>query len=81
MAWSICIGLAATIIEMSQVNDILIMIDRLSATEREELDNRLAERLELQWRLEAQRARKEASERGIDQGAIDRAIDDARYAR
>jgi len=66
---------------MSQVNDILKMIERLSDAEQEELESRLAERFEARWRIEAGRARSEATKRGIDQQTIDRAVEEHRYGR
>ena len=66
---------------MSQtdIQQILEMIDRLSESERELLEQRLAERAEAEWREEAEQARRQAKARGIDQTAIDEAIRKRRY--
>ena len=68
-------------IVMSQpaVDDILKMIDGLSASDREILDQHLSEREEAEWRREAEAARQQAKERGIDQAAIDEAVRNQRY--
>lgn len=66
---------------MSQtpVQDILKMIDALSASDREILHQHLFERAEAEWRSEAEAARQQARERGIDQAAIDEAVRKHRY--
>lgn len=58
---------------------ILDMIDQLSDGDRDWLKGRLGERAEEEWRGEAQKARREAKARGIDQDAIDEAIRRHRY--
>ena len=63
----------------STVQRILAEIDGLSELEREELDLRLDERAEARWGREAEGARQEAKERGIDQAAIDEAVRRHRY--
>ena len=65
---------------MSQatVQSILEMIDQLSDVDREQLEGRLEQRVEAEWRREAQKARREAMARGIDQEAVDDAIDRCR---
>ena len=63
----------------STVQQILAEIDSLSESEREQLDLRLEQRAETEWRRESQQARREAKERGIDQAAIDEAIRKHRY--
>jgi len=63
----------------SAVQDILKMIDGLSATDREVLDQHLSERAEAEWRREAETARQQAKERGIDSAAIDEAVRKHRY--
>jgi hypothetical protein len=63
----------------STVERILDLIEHLSETDREVLQRRLAERAEAQWRREAERPRKEAKARGIDQKAIDEAVRKLRY--
>lgn len=64
----------------SAVDDILKLIDNLSATEREALGRRLFERAEAEWRQEVEAARMEAKARGIDQAAIDEAVRKLRHA-
>ncbi len=61
------------------VQQILHMIDQLSQSDRETLEERLANRAETAWREEVEEARREAREKGIDQAAIDRAISKHRY--
>lgn len=63
----------------SAVDDILKMIDGLSQTDRAVLEQQLSERAEAEWRSEAEVARKQAKERGIDQAAIDEAVRKHRY--
>ena len=63
----------------STVQHILAEIDSLSESEREQLDLRLEQRAEAEWRRETQQTRREAKERGIDQAAIDEAIRKHRY--
>jgi hypothetical protein len=66
---------------MSQasVQHILEMIDQLSESDRETLQRQIAERAEAEWRQEAEDARREARRRGVDQKAIDDAVDARRY--
>ncbi|MFQ5732169.1 MAG: hypothetical protein ACE5KM_09460 [Planctomycetaceae bacterium] len=61
------------------VEQIIEMIDALPEEERESLEHRLAQRNELEWRKEADAARLQAKERGIDQAAIDTAVQRHRY--
>ena len=63
----------------STVQRILHEIDSLSESEREQLDLRLEQRAEAEWRQEAERARREAKARGIDQATIDETIRQHRY--
>jgi hypothetical protein len=63
------------------VEVILGMIDSLPDSERELLHQRLAERLESEWRKEAENARRQAQARGIDQPVIDDAVHNLRYGR
>jgi hypothetical protein len=63
------------------VQEILARIDQLSEKDRALLEQHLAEREEEEWKLAAEQARAEASQRGIDQAAIDRAIDQHRYGK
>ena len=62
------------------VHDILKrIIDELSEPDRLLVESRLADRAELEWVKEAEAARAIARERGIDQDAIDRAVEEVRY--
>ena len=61
------------------VRDILRRIDQLPEADRLLLEQRLAERSEAEWQREAVTAREVARQRGIDQPAIDRAVEKARY--
>ena len=65
----------------SDLHQILEMIDRLSDSERELLQQRLTERAEVEWRMEAEQARREAKARGVDQAAIDEAVRKRRYGQ
>jgi hypothetical protein len=61
---------------MSQaVREILERIDHLPEHERQELDELLARRAETEWKRAADEARRVARENGIDQAAIDDAVD------
>jgi hypothetical protein len=61
------------------VQEILDKIERLSEEERLYLTRRLTEASETEWKREADDARRIAHEKGIDQTAIDRAVEEARY--
>jgi hypothetical protein len=61
------------------VQDILREIEALSEDDQFALEQELARRLDVQWDREARQAREEARRRGIDQAAIDRAIEQRRY--
>ncbi len=63
----------------SPVHDILEMIDTLTDSDRELLQQELAQRAETEWRGAAEKARRQASARGIDQAAIDEAIRQVRH--
>jgi len=63
----------------SAVKDILKMIDGLSESDREVLDRQLSERVEAEWRCEAEAARRQAKARSVDQAAIDEAVSKHRY--
>ncbi len=63
------------------VLDILQQIERLSDEDRLSLTMRLVEREETEWQREADRARRVAREKGIDQAAIDQAVSDVRRAK
>jgi hypothetical protein len=60
------------------VDEIIRQIEQLPEEDRPLLDKRLAE-LAAEWRSEAERARQAAQARGVDQAAIDRAIEELRY--
>lgn len=61
---------------MSQgtIDDILDRIKQLSPEDRRRLHEILAQEEEREWRVEAEAARRSAREKGLDQGAIDRAV-------
>ena len=61
------------------VREILDRIEQLPAEDRVILEERLAELAEAEWKREAEQARQIARERGLDQAAIDQAIQDLRY--
>ncbi len=61
------------------VQDILRKIEQLPEDERLLLEERLAELAEAEWQREADLARQKAREQGIDQAAIDKAIEELRY--
>lgn len=61
----------------SNVRDILEQIGRLPEPDRLVLEQRLAELEEAEWLREAVQARRA----GIDQAAIDHAVEQARYGR
>lgn len=65
----------------STVESILHDIEALNEEDRLHLERELARRFEAQWTDEAAKARGEAARRGIDQAAIDAAIEQRRYAR
>ena len=61
------------------VQEILERIEQLPEEDRLILEERLAERAEVEWRREAESARRIAREQGVDQAAIDRAVQELRY--
>lgn len=61
------------------VLDILQRIQRLPEEDRMELSEHLAQIEEEEWKREAEEARRVARLRGIDQAAIDRAVEEVRY--
>jgi hypothetical protein len=61
------------------VQEILDKIERLSDDDRLDLTRRLTERSDAEWKREADGARRIAREKGIGQGAIDRAVEEVRY--
>jgi len=65
----------------TDVYETLDRIRQLPAEDRLLLNDLLAEQEELEWRKEAAAARRMAREKGIDQAAIDRAVQAVRYDR
>ena len=65
----------------SNVRDVLDRIEKLSEADRVLLDEQLEARAEAEWQREAAAAEDVARERGIDQAAIDRAVEEVRYPR
>ena len=65
----------------SAVKEILQKIDALPQKDRERLERELAARTESEWKRLARQARAQARRRGIDQAAIDRAVEQMRYGR
>ena len=61
------------------VQEILKKIELLSDEERLYLTRHLTETSEAEWRREAESARLVARENGIDQNAVDRAVDEVRH--
>jgi hypothetical protein len=61
------------------VEEILQRIEQLSAEDRLLLEERLVERAEAEWKQETEKVRQLARQRGLDQSAIDRAIQELRY--
>lgn len=62
-----------------QVDAILQKIEQLDEADRMELEQRLHELAETEWKREAERARAEARRRGVQQHTIDDAVEDLRY--
>ena len=65
----------------SAVGEILQKIDALPRRDRLRLERELAARAESEWQQLARQARAQARRRGIDQAAIDRAVERTRYGR
>jgi len=63
------------------VLDILHRIQELPEHDRMLLQEHLAREAEAEWRREADEARRIAREKGIDQAAIDQAVEAVRYRR
>ena len=63
----------------SAIDDIWQQIQALGEEEQLTLHERLAAVADEQWRKEAAAARRIAREKGIDQAAIDRAVEKVRY--
>ena len=61
------------------VREILERIQLLPAADWLELQELLAQQAEAEWQREAEEARRLARQKGIDQAAIDRAVDKVRY--
>ena len=61
------------------VQEILQRIQRLSEEDRYLLEEYLAQLAESEWQDEVANARVLAREKGIDQAAIDRAVENVRY--
>ena len=61
------------------VQDILQRIEQLPEEDRLLLEQRLAELAEREWHREAEKARQAARAQGLDQAAIDAAIQKLRY--
>jgi hypothetical protein len=61
------------------VRDILDRIDQLPEDDRLLLERRIIERNEAEWRSETLAAQEAAKRRGIDDAAIERAIEELRY--
>ena len=61
------------------VQEILERIHRLPAEDRLLLEEHLARDAEAEWQREAEAARRLARQKGIDQAAIDRAVEKVRY--
>jgi len=65
---------------MSQaVQGILQRSERLPEEDRLEFEENLAMMTEAEWKREAEEARAMARQKGIDQAAIDRAVEKTRY--
>ena len=61
------------------VEQILQKIDSLGDDDRRVLEERLAARFESEWQQTTRDARRIARERGLDQAAVDRAVETVRY--
>jgi hypothetical protein len=61
------------------VQEILDRIQRLPVEDRLLLQEHLARDADAEWQREAELARRLARQKGIDQAAIDRAVDQVRY--
>jgi hypothetical protein len=63
------------------VKEILEKIEALPQRDRLQLEHELAARTEAEWTHLARKARAQARRRGIDQAAVDRAVERTRYGR
>jgi hypothetical protein len=61
------------------VQEILQRIQQLPEEDRLQLEQHLALAAEAEWKREADEARRLARQKGIDQAAIDRAVENVRY--
>jgi hypothetical protein len=61
------------------IDEILVRIRQLPEEDRLLFDELFAQQEDQEWREEAVKARRVAQNRGIDQGAIDRAVYAARH--
>lgn len=61
------------------VTEIVRRIDELAEADRLLLEQHLTQRAEAEWLREAANARELARQRGLDQSAIDRAVEEVRY--
>ena len=61
------------------VLEILQRIQQLPEADRLQLEQHLALAAETEWKHEADEARRLARQKGIDQAAIDRAVENVRY--
>src|SRR6266478_7134323 len=62
----------------TNVEEILRQIQELSENDRRLLEKRMAQLADEEWQLEAAEARRVAKEKGLDQAAIDKAIEETR---
>jgi hypothetical protein len=62
-----------------QVDAILQQIERLNEDDRIILEQKLQEMIDVQWQRQAESARTEARQRGIEQRTIDDAVEEIRY--
>ncbi len=62
------------------VQEIMERIQQLPEEDRLLLDEQLARQAEAEWKREAAAARRLAQKKGIDQAAIDLAVEQIRYA-
>ncbi len=61
------------------VHEILERIQHLPTAERLELEDELAQQAEAKWQSDAAEVRRLARQNGVDQAAIDRAVEQVRY--
>jgi hypothetical protein len=80
-AATIAVRFGDLVMSRSTVQEILRKIDALPQKDRERLERELAARTEAEWKRLARQARATARRRGIDQAAIDRAVEQVRYGR